>query len=282
MNYQDFLRRLQRERKHSPVKISVPESEFPEVVVTVPDAWPHIQLAPLYDVHIGHGRHDAELFARHLAWIRRTPYVLTWNGGDMIENASKLSVGAGVYEQKINPQSQLVQAMESVNAVAHKMLFCLPGNHEQRTDIMGVNVSAWLAMAWGVPFFSDFGMCYLKWRGNTFRILAHHGSGAATTAGAQRMAARKDISWARPFDIFATGHFHAPLVDVLFQTDLDPQTGRLVERNAFIIISPSYLKFFGTYGAVKRYHPGTRGLAVVILQSDGRLDASIHARGVRR
>src|SRR5690348_17043803 len=74
-----------------------PESQFPELVVTVPDSWESIQLAPLYDVHMGHAQHDAEMFKRHLRWIRETPNVLTWNGGDLIENASKLSVGAGVY-----------------------------------------------------------------------------------------------------------------------------------------------------------------------------------------
>ena len=66
----------------------------------MPDAWESVQLAPLYDVHIGHDRHDAATFAKHLRWIRETPNVLTWNGGDLIENASKLSVGAGVYEQE--------------------------------------------------------------------------------------------------------------------------------------------------------------------------------------
>lgn len=281
MNYQHWLTHLERARRAPQIKREIPEGEFPEVIVTVPDSWPRIVLAPLFDVHIGADAHDEALFAKHLAWIRRTPYVLTWNGGDLIENASKLSVGAGVYGQSINPQAQLVRAVEAVNNVTHRMLLAVPGNHEARTDIMGVNVGAWQAMLLGVPYFPDYAMCYLKWRGNTFRLLVHHGSGASVTAGAQRMAARKDISWARPFDLFWTGHLHNPLVDVLYQTDRDDR-GRLVERNALVVISPSYLGFFGTYGAQKRYHPGTRGLAVVTLQDDGRIDASIHARGQRR
>jgi len=281
VNYQDFLARLQKQRKPPVVKRETPDTDFPELVITVPDKWPHINLAPLYDVHIGAGTHDAELFERHKAWLRRTPYTLTWNGGDMVENASKLSVGAGVYQQKMDPQSQLVHAVEGLNGISHKMLFALPGNHEARTMIMGVDVGAWLAMMIGVPFFPDYCMAYLKWRGNTFRLLAHHGTGASVTAGAQRMAARKDISWARPFDMFWSGHLHNPLIDILYQTDRNAE-GLLVERNALIVISPSYLGFFGSYGAMKRYHPGTRGLAVVTLQDDGRIDASIHARGVRR
>jgi hypothetical protein len=95
------------------------------------------------------------------------------------------------------------------------------------------------------------------------------------------MAARKDLAWARPFDLFWTGHLHAPLVDVLFQTDVDQQTGMMHERHGLAIISPSYLKYFNTYAAKKRYPPGPRGLAAVTLRPDGRLDASIHANGRR-
>lgn len=281
MDHATFLDRLRAARRPSPVTRSVIPGEFPQLVVEVPDSWPHITLAPLYDVHIGAKEHDAALFQKHVAWIRRTPYVLTFNGGDLIENASKLSVGAGVYGQEIDPQHQVVRAVEQVNSVAHKMLFCLPGNHEARTDLMGVHLGEHIAMMLGLPYFPDFCMCFLKWRGQTFRLLAHHGSGAAATAGAQRMAARKDISWARPFDIFWTGHLHNPLVDVLYQTDRN-DAGLVEERNALIVISPSYLGYFGGYGAAKRYHPGTRGLAVVTLQADGRIDASIHARGARR
>jgi hypothetical protein len=239
-----------------------------------------VQLAPLYDVHIGHAKHDADMFRRHLRWLRETPNVVTFNGGDLIENASKLSVGSGVYEQ-MKPQHQLVRALLSLASVAHKMLFALPGNHEDRTDIMGFSVAAWMAALLEVPYFPDYCFCTLRWRGNNFRVLAHHGSGGAQTAGAQRMAARKDISWAKPFDLFWTGHLHAPLVDPLYQTDFDQKTGRIFERTGLIYISPSYLKFFGTYAAKSRFNPGHRGLSGVTLRQDGRMDASVHANGRR-
>jgi len=263
------------------VKRAYTDSPFPELIVTVPDSWDSIQLAPIYDAHIGASEHDSELFNRHVDWIVRTPNVLTWNGGDLIENASKLSVGAGVYSQDFNPQNQLVQALRRTARIAHKMLFALPGNHEIRTQLMGVDVAQWIAWMLKVPYFPDYCFCIIKWRGNTFRILAHHGTGAAQTAGAQRMAARKDVAWARPVDIYWTGHLHQPLVDVLYQTDADQKTGQLYERNGLVVISPSYLGYFGSYAAQKRYAPGTRGLAVVVLQEDGRIDASIHARGRR-
>lgn len=278
---QNFLRDLREQFKPRDVKLTRPVSEFPELIVTVPDKWASIQLAPLYDVHLGHKHHDAALFAKHLAWIRKTPNVLTFNGGDLFDNSSKLSVGGGVYEQEETPDEQVYSSMEAIASVQHKMLFALPGNHEQRSGQMGLDVAKFVATGLKLPYFVDYCVCVIEWRGMRFRILAHHGSGAATTAGAQRMAARKDLTWAKPIDLYWTGHLHNPLVDVLYQTDADQKTGRLHERNALVIISPSYLGFFGTYAAMKRYHPGTRGLAAVTLNEDGRMDAVMHARGTR-
>jgi len=269
--------RRQRER----ITRELPQTGYPQIVVTVPDSWESVQLAPLYDVHIGHQEHDADRFARHLRWIRETPNVLTWNGGDLIENASKLSVGAGVYEQTITPHHQVVASILRLANVAHKMLFALPGNHEDRTDLMGFSLASWMSVLLGVPYFPDYAFATIKWRGNNFRVLAHHGTGAAQTPGAQRMAARKDIAWAKPFDLYWTGHLHSPLVDPLYQTEVDQRTGHMVERTGIVLISPSYLKYFGTYAAKRRYPPSYRGLSSVVLREDGRIDTQIHANGRR-
>jgi len=276
-----LLQWVRANRQPNVVQIERPESDFPELLVTVPDAWPSIKLAPWYDVHLGAREHDHALFQRHKQWMIDTPNVLSWGGGDLIENASKLSVGAGVYEQDFNPQHQGVQAVKEFTDVAHKMLFELPGNHEDRINLMGIDIAQWIAWMHDVSYFSDYCMCVIRWRGNNFRILAHHGSGGAQTAGAQRMAARKALAWAKPFDMFWTGHLHNALADVLFQTDFDQQTQRVHERNGIIMISPSYLRYFGSYAAKSQYTPGTRGLAVAELQADGRIDVSIHANGKR-
>ncbi len=261
-------------------KFTLPQSEFPELIVTVPSSWPHVHLAPLYDVHIGHKKHDAAKFKRHLTWLAETPYVLTFNGGDMIENASKLSVGAGVYEQDYDPENQLVQAARQLAKVQHKMLFALPGNHEDRTLIMGVDVAKWLAWLLDLPYFPDFCFCTIKFAGNNFRIAAHHGSGGASTPGGQLMAARKMLPWVKA-DVYWTGHTHASKVDVIFQTDYDQKTGLMIDRSGLVLVSPSYIKYHSTYAAKKQYPPGITGLHAITLHRDGRMDVMIHANGRR-
>lgn len=272
---------LQQKFKPRRVKISKPESEFPELTIVVPDSWDKIQLAPLYDVHIGSGDHDDELFQRHLEWIARTPNVLTWNGGDMVENATKYSPGASAICQKGTPNEQLFQAAKKLTSIQNKMLFAIPGNHEDRTfNEAGLDGAAQLAEHLRLPYFTDYCFATIKWRGNNFRLSAHHGSGAAQTPGAQRNAARKDMPWSA-FDLFWTGHLHQPMADVVYRTDFEQATGRIFERNSVVMISPSYVRYFGGYAAKRRMAPGGRGLSVAVLNEDGRIDVSLHARGKR-
>jgi hypothetical protein len=256
-----------------------PVSEFPELIITIPDELETVELAPLYDVHIGSRDHDGELLKRHLDWISRTPNVFTWNGGDAFEN--KTAKEAHMGHDEMSPEEQVLEATRVFSAVQHKMLFSLPGNHEDRTAKQaGMSSARRLADNLKVPYFQEYCFCSLKWRGNTFRLLAHHGAGGATTAGAQRNSARKELVWHQP-DMLWTGHLHSPLVDTVKVFDRDQKTGRIYERDILVIISPSYTKFFGGYAAKMRLAPGLRGLTVAILNPDGRIDGNVHARGRR-
>ena len=274
------LEQVQETFKPREFKIVRPRnSEVPQLIVTLPDSLSTIQLAPLYDVHIGSHEHDAELFKRHLKWLAETKNVFTFNGGDMFENKTPNEGKMG--HDPLSPEEQIVAVTEQLAPIQHKFLFSLPGNHEDRTmKQSGMSGAKRLADNLKLQYFPDYCLCTIKWRGNNFRLLAHHGSGGAQTAGAQRMAARKDLVWLHP-DIMWTGHLHQPLVDTAYYVDVDQKTGQSVERTTFVVISPSYCKYFGGYGAKVRMVPGARGLTVLTLNEDGRIDASVHARGKR-
>jgi len=256
-----------------------PKFEFPELDIVLPDTLDTIELAPLYDVHVGSREHDGELLKRHLDWIAETPNVFTWNGGDAFENKTPHEGHMG--QDPMSPEEQLLEATKTFGIIQHKMMFSIPGNHEDRTfKQAGMSGAKRLADNLRVPYFCDYAFVNLKWRGNNFRLLAHHGAGGAQTPGAQRNAARKELTWAKP-DILWTGHLHQPMTDTVYVMDVDQKTGRAFERGILVIISPSYVKYFGGYAAHNRMAPGLRGLSVVTLQEDGRMDISTHARGKR-
>lgn len=278
-DYISHLEQLQKQFKPRAFKLERPESEFPELFVTVPDAWPYVKLAPFYDVHWGHVLHDQRLFRRHLTWLIDEKYTLSWNGGDMIENA--IIGSPGMFSQRTYPNAQHDASVEIAAPFQHKLLFAIPGNHEERTlRQAGFDIAQQFARDLRIPYFPDYCFCTIKWRGNNFRICAHHGTGAAATPGGQRNAARKDMPWVKA-DMYWTGHLHQPIADVVYQADFDQKTGRMISRNSVVIISPSYMRYFGGYAARKRLGPGALGISVATLQEDGRIAVELHAKGKR-
>jgi len=183
-------------------------------------------------------------------------------------------------QNPISPEEQLWLATETFAKIQHKMAFSLMGNHEFRSArASGIDSAKQLAANLKLPYFADYAFVTVRWRGNNFRMLVHHGAGGGTTAGAQRNAARKDMSWTKA-DIIWTGHLHKAMADCVFSVDYD-HAGRAFERSSLVLISPAYLKYFGGYGAAKRMAPDSRGLTAVTLNSDGRMDVTLHARGKR-
>lgn len=260
---------------------SLPTTGRPEMIADIPDAWPYIDLAPLYDCHIGSGDQDEVKFLRHLQWLRDSPYTLTWNGGDMVDNATVNSV-ADPNDSTLSVNEQYDHALELMTEIRHKMLFAITGNHEGRTArLSSLDMARLFARDLIVPYSKDYMFITLRWRGLKYRILAHHGSGGAQSPGGILNAARKDLPWAHGIDIFWSGHLHQPKTDVVSCTDFNQKTDLTVERDAVVIISPSYVKYFGSYAALKRMAPGVRGLTAVRLEDDGRIVVTMHANGAR-
>ena len=282
MAFETELQKVQKLFKKTIVDVTQPDSNFPELDVTVPDSWPYIKLGPLYDVHIGNPQHDERLLDNHLKWMgKEEKYVLTWDGGDLIENITPTQTAKGMGSTPTTPEQQVAKSSAKLALIRHKMLFKLPGNHEDRTfKTSGMDSAKRIADALQIPYFPDYCFLTIHWRGNHFRILAHHGAGGAQTPGAQLNSARKELAWTTA-DIIWTGHLHQNKVDVVYRVDYDQAKHRAFERDTLVIISPSYLNYFGSYAAKMRLAPGTRGMSVVQLNEDGRIDGSVHARGQR-
>lgn len=256
------------------------ESEVPQIFVTLPDVHEQIILAPLYDAHIGSSHHDEPLFDEHIDWVAKTPNAFTWNGGDAFENKTPNEGKMGIGE--IAPEDQLTVATRKFGKVRHKMFVSMLGNHEARTfKQSGMDSAKRLAENLQVPYFMDYAFITIRWRGNNFRLMAHHGTGGnAQTPGGQRNSARKELDWFKP-DILWTGHLHQSLIDPVAQYDTNQTTGEIFERDLVVVQSPSYQKHFGSFTAGHRMRPGVRGMNVLILNENGRIDANIHARGKR-
>lgn len=274
------IRKLCATFKKSPLRIIRNPGEIPALSVHVPDSWPYFKLVPWYDVHFDNKAHDRSLLEKHVDWFIKEPYCIGYLGGDIIENASKLSIGDGVYAQDKKPQGQVYTAVQKFAAAQHKLCFSIPGNHEARTEIMGISISEWIATLLDLEYSPDYMFVTFHWRGHQISLLAHHGAGGAATPGAQRMSLRKLTQVGRA-DLYIMGHLHCELVDKISIVDFDQSTGKPFEREALGVITPSYLRYFGTYAAAKILPITSRGLTVITVvedQGEIRLDASVHAK----
>lgn len=81
----------------------------------------YAELVFIGDVHYGSPQFDEKRFLAMLDFCcRNNLYVLLM--GDLLESATKLSVGAGVYEQDKNPTDQHEQMCEWLKPLAKKGL----------------------------------------------------------------------------------------------------------------------------------------------------------------
>lgn len=93
------------------------------------------------DVHLGHHACSEDRFKANVDFVGENQ-IPSADIGDLIENATRDSVGAGVYDQETIAQVQLEKAVELYTPIKHLLKSMQPGNHEsvvKDTDILTSN-----------------------------------------------------------------------------------------------------------------------------------------------
>ena len=204
----------------------------------------------LGDSHLGSPQFDQPRFLAMLAYcLKNRIYVLGM--GDYIELATRYSVGAGVYEQEFNGQSQYEQMVEWLRPLAKHglILGLLQGNHEERVyKESGVNIVRAMCRELSAPYLGD--ACWNKFRvgKHSYSVYSLHGRSGARFEGTALLALER---LAAPFhaDLVCMGHAHKVInSSVLMQT---VRRGSVVEHKKHLLITGSFVKYGGyaqTYG----------------------------------
>jgi hypothetical protein len=181
--------------------------------------------------------------------------------GDIIEMATRYSIGAGVYEQKETPNLQIGKAVELLKPLADKGLIIgiLSGNHEDRAyKEVGIDVTGFMANQLGVK-----SLGYACW--NLFRVgkqnytvYAWHGTSAARH-DYTKLKVAVDTSAYFDCDLFCMGHVHACMDNALLSQSIDLRDRTIKESKKFIIITGHYLKYDGGYAQIRGMSPSKLG-----------------------
>jgi predicted phosphodiesterase len=206
----------------------------------------------LGDIHYGSPQCDIKRLQVNIDWcLKNRVYVFLM--GDLIECATRESVGAGVYEQEFPAQQQTEEIIDYLQPLADAGLIIgsLEGNHERRAyNLSGVNIAKLIAKALKVPFLGEAGWNMWHVNGEIYTIYTIHGSTGAQKQGTV-LNALENISNNFHCDLIAVGHSHRAINSIKLVEMVDTRSRILKQFKKFLVVTGSYLQYHGGYAQSK-------------------------------
>lgn len=200
------------------------------------------------DCHAGSPQFDKIRFLNMIDFcFQNSVYVFLM--GDLIEMATRDSVGAGVYEQEYIGQSQYEKMIDWLKPLSDKKLILgiHSGNHEDRVyKATGVNITKLFARELGIPYLGD--ACWSRFKvGNQFyNIYSLHGRTGSRFDGTALLALER-ISTSFYCDLICMGHTHKMISSTVITQIVDGKDRIVKEHKKTLLITGSYLKYDGGY-----------------------------------
>jgi len=219
----------------------------------------YAELLFIGDVHYGSINCAVDKFQANLDYClrERVPLFLM---GDMLEAATRYSVGSGVYQQ-LSPQEQIEHMLEFLRPLAEAGLIVgyITGNHEDRiTKETGIDVSKNLCRELKIPYLGAAGWTIFYVGPQAYTLYAIHGS-SGSRFDYTKLKAVMDLSHYFQADIIASGHMHT-ILDNAVERQVVSRTRKIVEvKKCHVIVTGHYLKYDKSYAQAKGMPPAKLG-----------------------
>lgn len=224
-------------------------------------------LVPIGDVHLGSPTCNIDKFQKTLEFVEKTDCFVVLMG-DLMECASKTSVGAGWVEQVGSPQDQLDCLYEALKPIRKKILINLEGNHEDRIWVQsGVRISKVLAKLLEVPFGGYSAFLKLKVAENNYIVHAQHGSSSAWYPNTKLSACMRTAQHTDA-DLYLYGHTHELLSIKVPRRTLDKRSRTVQVSEKYFVLTGSFLEYEGSYAQKKNMYPIQTGIANITLSGE--------------
>lgn len=198
------------------------------------------------DVHYGSPQCDVPRFKAMLDYCLENKFYIILMG-DLVEMATRESIGAGVYEQEEHGDSQIEWMVETLRPLADAglILGSHNGNHEERVyNMTGVNIAKAMARELHVTYLGDACWHSFKVGQQKYSVYTLHGRTGARYDGTV-LKAVENISNSFYADLVAMAHAHKQVSsNLIVETVIND---RVVQRKKFIVVTGSYLKYDGGY-----------------------------------
>lgn len=230
-----------------------------------------LYIVPITDVHLGNRNSNIPYFKQFVDYIQSIPNCVTILNGDLMETATKSSVGKAMFEEDKNIPEQLREVVDILKplAKAGKILGMGPGNHEERvSQLIGVNPMEIVADRIGVPYFGYQGYFRIVVNGIPYKVVFHHGAGGGSTPGSKINASMKMNKVIGNADLYFSGHTHGKFYheDVIYE--MDEESAQLIPHKRTYVVGGSFVEYFGGYSEMKALAPSLTGLTRIELRPD--------------
>lgn len=222
-------------------------------------------LVPYSDIHWGSPHCNKELFFENLekSWENKNSYLLF--NGDMIEAATRSSIGAGIYEQKIHTGKQLEDIIEILKPFAEegRIIGLTNGNHEDRiVQSTGVDVTKIMSKELGVPFYKHGGHFKFRVGDNNYHAYFTHGKSGSRLPHTKIKACLnlEDFVWA---DLYGIGHVHDLQHHAQEIQYIDNRSNNVKKKDIHYIICGHYLDWKNSYAQQASMAPSKQGTPIV-------------------
>lgn len=244
------------------------------IKIDLPKEIEKIELYTFADEHIGDEHSDLDRLKKRIEYVANTPNAYCVLNGDIIDNATKTSIG-DIYTSTFNPMQQLETAVELFKPLKDKTLAITHGNHEARTYRKeGIDLSYMMSVQLGLydRFSPTSALIFLRFgksanHGGTskqcYTIYMLHGSGGGRKEGAKAIRLA-DMASIIDTDIYIHSHTHLPMImkQNFHRVDRYNSTVRVVEK---LFVNTASNLNYGGYGEAQEFKPSSNTSPVIYL-----------------
>lgn len=274
-----LLPKLDKEIETKPRKwtYAIQEEGQPYIWITLPSHsnLKKLKIVPIADLHYGSTEFKREKFLEYVNWISNSDEVYCFLNGDIFENCSgESNRGVSIFSQELTPQQQREDVVRLLSPIAHKILWAIPGNHENRSRKFDFDPLEYVANKLDFPYFQEPVYADVIWNDYVFTFFCQHGKSGSLTEGGKINAAARPLEFQEHTHFTVMAHVHDAKMIRPTRIVRDRVNFKLVEKKQYVVICPAFLEYFGSYAAKAVLKPGAWGTIACEIFRNGDYHAS--------
>jgi len=227
------------------------------------------KLYALSCLHYGASTCNYKMLGKFIDSLAKEENALIVLLGDLMENATRDSIGDGVYRQVIPPHEQKTGVAKLLSKVAHKILYIHRGNHSARSvKAVDQDPERDIADLLQVPYFIGPAYIDLVCQNHLWTMCSFHGKSSSNTIGGRINATQKRSLWHSAM-INLVGHYHDTQVVKDIEVVKDRENLTLEYMKRYYVLAGSFMEYWNSYAEEASYPPLDIGIPKVLLYCDG-------------